>query len=633
MSTTSQPRPLLPRQYSKVPGGFDTDDDLSPIKTEFDHVQACLDYEGQSLLSPNNGQRADVPGQGAIGDQSKLVPGNDSIVDEEEMRNKLVDMESSFLPELSPFGPPKVSGSEDEFMFGSPNHANQQHDHTGLQDSSFEHYQTPAPGRDQKLPHPLDSQEPTPDHANTSSLETMSSSPTAAAAARTVSRVISLASIGGYETAEEERPASYSNSDSDHVNGEDATPKNNSVLLRPSPRASSLTPTQPRLDRDYEEAANGDVDEENATLPRNPKRRPKFLNSRHASQRSSYSSYTSNTTTSTEAASDLTIGAEYALQTGGAMPYKSSTSSRPHTELSRSISLGSMASGVSTLSDNEEPHGPANSGMDNLHILPEEEYSSTADQTSKPNESAQTPTLASKFSKYNADLATPHQYRTETVGIARRLEDGSHASSPDRRIGLPTPATARSKNLTLKEQSSTIDKLQKENWDLKLKIQFMSNLINQRSEEGVNAIMSENVELRTDKYKAAQEIRKQKRLVRELGFKLKELEENNMGRAKDQKDASLPSRGDNAASETETEMLYLRERVENYEIEIEKLRQESAAKDVEKRRLAEVVKSMNERRAGGSDVGVREEMVCHDPNLSSPAYSLTTMIGYVEGSS
>ena len=611
MSTTSQPRPPLPRQYSKVPGGFDTDDDLSPIKTEFDRVQVNLDHEGQSLLSPNNVQHADSPGGGAMEDQWKLIQENDSIIDEEEMRKKLGDVESSFLPELSPFGPPKVSGSQNESMFGFRSHANLQHDHTGLQDSSFEHYQTPAPGGDEQLPNLLGSPESSLDHANTSSLETMSSSPTAAAAARTVSRVISLASIGGYETAEEERPATSGTSDSDHVNGEDATPKNNSVFLRPSPRASSLTPTQPRLDRDSEEAANGDVDEENPTLPRSSKRRPKFLNSRHASQRSSYSSYTSNTTTSTEAASDLTIGAEYALQTGGAMPYRSSVSSRPHTELSRSISLGSMASGVSTLSDSEEPRGASNSGVENLHILPEEENSSTADQASKldENESAHTPTFfASKSSKYGADLTTPQQNRTGTIDTARMRGEGIHASSPDRRIGLPTPATSRSKNLTLKEQSSTIDKLQKENWDLKLKIQFMSNLINQRSEEGVNAIMSENVELRTDKYKAAQEIRKQKRLVRELEFKLKELEETNLARAKNQDDARSLSRVDNT-SEVETEVLYLRERVESYQVEIEKLRQESAAKDVEKRRLAEVVKSMNERKTGGSDIGVREEMV------------------------
>ena len=82
-------------------------------------------------------------------------------------------------------------------------------------------------------------------------------------------------------------------------------------------------------------------------------------------------------------------------------------------------------------------------------------------------------------------------------------------------------------------------------------------------------------------------------------------------------------------------MLYMRERVETYQVEVEKLRQESAAKDVEKRRLAEVLKSMNERRAGGSDVGIREEMVCHNPSLPfyPSLYLLTPMIGYVEGSS
>ena len=57
----------------------------------------------------------------------------------------------------------------------------------------------------------------------------------------------------------------------------------------------------------------------------------------------------------------------------------------------------------------------------------------------------------------------------------------------------------------------------------------------------------------------------------------------------------------------EEEVLYLRERVETTEIEVEKLRAENMAKETEKRRLAEMVRSLGDSRAGSSDVGSREE--------------------------
>ena len=608
-------RPHLSRQHSKVPGGFETDDDLSPIKAEFEDVGIKLRHEQDSAVANDSDQSSNrIIGSNEDGRSS--MPGNDSIVDENEMGRKLLDVESSFMPEFSPIG---SSGGPSMEKQGSPASLSSSAkasgsyalSHLGEDDeppsTPPQYYQTPAPERE-GLSQRHNSPELRAHHANTSSLETMSSSPTVAAAARSVSRVISLASMGGYETAEES-PSKKFGEENEQSDGKDATPKNNHAPSRLSSRAGSPTPTKPRDSGDTEEAANGDIDEDEPGLLQHPRRRPKYLSSRYGSQRSSYSSYNSRTTTSTEAASDLTVGVEYALQTGGAVPFSSSISSRAQPELSRSISFGSMASGISALSDGEDRQKLVNHPLENLGSLIEEGNSSPGDRALPFEEDSlpHTPRAMGTFSESAGNTVVSQDSRPkETPNTARGYLDKSNASSPERRIGLPTPTTGRGKNLTLKEQSSTIDKLQKENWDLKLKIQFMSNLISQRSEEGVNSIMSENVELRTEKYKAAQEIRKQKRLVRELEFKIREIEESKVVRKLDQ----VQSKDVEATQEMKVEITFLRERMEIYEIEIEKLRQEGATKDGEKRRLAEVVKSMSERRTGGSDIGIREEVVC-----------------------
>jgi hypothetical protein len=601
MESPAKTKPILQRQHSRIPGGFDTDDDLSPIKTEFDIGGLGENIGGLGDGKHGYGQR------GAVGeDGQSLLLGNDSIIDENEMARKLMDVESSFLPELSPLAKPAKSGSEDDYISGTFHISETSMERRASTPS--EEYQTPAPGKHDDVTPTEQSPDSKLDHPNTSSLETMSSSPTAAAAARTVSRAISLASIGGYETAEEHNASATEQSDNDQEDSKEATPK--TVTMRQQPPSPPDTPTPMKVEPSNasEEAENGDVDEEHTTLSSTPRKRPKVLSSRQASQRSSYSSYTSNTTNSTEGASDLTVGAEYALQTGGAMPYRASTTSRPHIDLARSISLSSMASGVSNLSEGDEKVKLGSVRLDGLRPLVEEGDSSLMDSTG--HLLPLTPTPVTK-SAVNGGVygAVEQRGDSEIQGTARDRRDGLNTYSPDRRIGLPTPGTARGKNLTLKEQSSTIDKLQKENWDLKLRIKFMNDLINQRSEEGVNAIMSENVNLRTDKVKARKEIRELKSMIRDLEFRLKKMEENKLAQNGLQKAKDKTLENSELTRSLETEINFLRERVTTYQVEIEKLRFEGATKDGERRRLAEVMKTMSDNRVGGSDNGAREEMV------------------------
>ena len=473
-----------------------------------------------------------------------------------------------------------------------------------------EMYQTPAPRRAASPGYGSG-----PEHANTSSLETMSSSPTAAAAARTISRVVSMSSIEGYETADDQN---HANSTFDKLEedaaAQEATPRQDTMPSTTTSQAESPTPTKPTFN-EAEDSADGDVDDFDYNSVRSRKR-PKFFSSRLASQKSSYTSYT---TTSTEGASDVTLGADYALQSGGVVPFGGSLSSRPNTEHSRSTSLGSLASGISGLSDGDDIINSVSGGLErNLETLDEEDDlpgMGGRRRLGQDNPSAPaTPKGTSAMMNTPTDTVIAQHVREIQVPatIAREYTNQNRLASPEKRNGMPTPSIGRNgKSLTLKEQSSTIDRLGKENWDLKIKIHYLDAALNQRSDEGVKAMTSENVELKTAKIKYQREIRELKRKIRELERRLKETEERladrttNVPTGKNTKTADPES-----VQEMEVEINFLRERVESYVTEVEKLRNEGVAKEGEKRRLAEVVKAMGESRNGEGDPGVREEMVC-----------------------
>lgn len=106
------------------------------------------------------------------------------------------------------------------------------------------------------------------------------------------------------------------------------------------------------------------------------------------------------------------------------------------------------------------------------------------------------------------DLAIP----TDTV-IAKNVLDieipGTFAKqypqnhdefSPDKNMAGMTPSLGRmSKSLTLKEHRSTVERLGKENFDLKMKIHFLDQALQARSDESVKDMITENVQLKSDK--------------------------------------------------------------------------------------------------------------------------------------
>ena len=639
------------RQQSRVPGGFDTDDDLSPIKTEYLEEEEYPEtaHQGAHTRSTIKAGEGSSGLEAPSDDGRSQLAGEASMLDEKDMRRRLMDMDSSFLPEISPAAQNMKSSMDDTFIFSEdrsnsstvaepPNtgrgHNQAEHDNTNLDRPTDdlnpkspmtppESYQTPAP-------RPGYDEEDDDRNINTSSLETLSSSPTAAAAARTISRVVSNASIGGYQTADDQTSPKTPKTEV-HTTAADEEPTPRKQLATPTfPQAASPTPKKPAAQHDIEEAANGDVDDVELDSPRSRKR-PKYLNSRMDSQRSSYSSYT---TTSTEGGSDVTLGADFALQSGGAAPYGGSLSSRPTRDLSRTISLGSMASGVSNLSDGEDRIRAVSGAVDtNLDILNEEDDAAARQARSGSRDGdppgPETPVGAGRslntptetvISRHVRDLKVP-------ATVARGFRD--RPASPEKRNGV---SSRSGKNLTLKEQSSTIDKLVKENWDLKLKIKFLDDNLNRRSEEGMKSVIQENVEMRTLKFTLQKEIRELKRDKREFERQLKEKSEEltkHLKNARTEPPEGVP--GPEELHDMEDELSYLRERVTSYEVEVETMRHESSKQEDEKRRLAEMVETVRRKGArGGSDVGAREEIVRNVPLCSRLWHILSIIIGHVE---
>ncbi|OJD21414.1 hypothetical protein ACJ73_07245 [Blastomyces percursus] len=584
---------------------------------------------------------------------------NQTALDEKDMRQKLLDMESSFLPEPSTIdvaATPGVPAPDDTYLIGVGDRDLSQ---VGEDDSRETPpspttppgaYKTPAARRATKLEPSLfedegDSEEKrgsehshdndnyedldlTPsakgnDTINTSSLETISSSPTAAAAARTVSRATSTAmsnsSLRRSASQRRERDDSQLSSiDDDNVN---ATPRRSTRNISPTRAASRQL-----QDTTGVSGSEGDTPHDSGSASERRRKRPKFLTSRQSVHR--FSSSSTATIGTDTASSEAAMGVDFAIQSGGAAPANHSgqlshSHGRRKKELSRSISLGSMASGVSGMSDDnlmEQQRGFSGVSDVSLHTLDEEDSTSQARPGSSGKKSVTDPMTPKAQPRDQPPPETAIAGHMKDIPIpatlARQLRESTLGISPDKRGGSPTPAFGRSgKSLTLKEQSSTIDRLSKENFDLKMRIHFLNEALNKRSEEGVKEMISENVELKSDKIKLQKDNQALRRNIRDLEKQLRDRkgEEGDGDREKSEREDGVDAEDEDGQGQghggvDEEELTYMRERIETYEVEIERLRSESISRESEKRRLAKMVKSLGEGRVGiGSDAGAREE--------------------------
>ncbi|PSR81648.1 hypothetical protein BD289DRAFT_462035 [Coniella lustricola] len=326
--------------------------------------------------------------------------------------------------------------------------------------------------------------------------------------------------------------------------------------------------------------------------------RPKYLRSRMSSHRSSDSDFAAG-----DVESDATIGtadlrADYALQSGGAVPaVNMSRNSSMSNIITRQISMGSMASDF-----REDSTGRI--GLEPLEPLNED------DDIPFGSEQLKTPRGSRQSLSEPTDTVIARHVRNVQVpeSLAREYKTKSGLVTPRRKtseVNLNASASSNrtGKNLTLKEQSSTIERLSKENFDLKLKVMFLSDRLDKLSEEGIKEMISENVELKTSLAVLQRDNKVLRRRVKELERKAKDDDER-PGTAKSGASSTGQTAGDyEQQAANEEELLYLRERVEEYISEIERLRQENLGKEAEKRRMAEVVRNLqtlNESRMGES---------------------------------
>ena len=528
----------------------------------------------------------------ALPDDSRVDP--TAPFDDSDVHAHLQDVESSFRAPVSPLpNQPTAAVNDDSYLFDVPSRP---HPSPGLpplvEEGTSPRSSSPAkaafvedakssPSHDDTMS--SESQDYTANALNTTSeLENLMSSPTTAAAARTISRAISSASNrSGTTVRAQDLDESHDTSTDDARPAATSTPNQRQTLSVPSAFSS----------RQHSSPSPSGIAVDAGNTPGFALRGQgqKFLRSHRSS------------TSSVEDAddSDATVNrdADFALQSGGAFP-NAETPRQSSGFLSRSVSMGSMASGIDELHDGSR-------GAAQLEPLEED----TAYQDSNHN-AFQTPKPARDTGSLNAPTDTVIARRVQNVRVPESL-----AKEYKFRGGLVTPrrpsefsasaapasaAPSRSgKNLTLKEQSSTIERLSKENFDLKLKVMFLSDRLDKVSEEGVKEMISENVELKTSLAVIQRENKAMRKRVKELEKQLLKEDDERPSTAKSGASSEGPVY-DDAAREREEELYYLRERMEEYVVEVERLRHECMNKEAEKRKLNEVVRSFGERTANES---------------------------------
>ncbi|KAG6207891.1 hypothetical protein E4U35_000585 [Claviceps purpurea] len=524
-----------------------------------DSILQLLPQTGQVSASDNRAGRSAVESSYIEAVTLEASTVQDETISEEAVRQHFIDVESSFLPALSPIATGTLVQDTHEVEDSMDT----------VSESNLEPSDQPREARENPVVHVEDT---------TAGLENIDSSPTAAAAARSVSREVSVASSPSRESA---AMVTTSADDSEFKNDND-----NSFL---SGTEDPFVRSQNAPDRPDSRS--------NAGNSLRIGKRSKYLRSRYGSTRSSTSSFVTNSDSQDGSDATVGIGLDYALSSGGAVPALGaprSTSNPFH----RSISIGSVVSGFG---------GDDSYDSSSRHLEPLPEVSTPVQ--AHHNDVLQTPKASSENLRVTAPTDTVLAQHVKNVQVPESL-----AKEYRFKNGLQTPrqpfplslgagtATKPGKNLTLKEQSSTIERLSKENFDLKLKVMFLSDRLDRLSEEGIKEMISENVELKTSLAVLQRDNKVLRKRVKELEKQAKEDEQRPSTADSADQTAKL---SDEEAYEREQEVIFLRERVEEYASDIEKLRTESLSRESEKRRLAEIVKTLSERT--GASLGQQEE--------------------------
>ena len=561
------------------------------------NVKITADNDADSLHTKSEQDLPPLPSDSSLEDLSLAsIPANSSQLSnpdgsallERHVKKRLMDIESSFMPDdASPSGnaTAPVPGADDTYLFGgSPGNTRHLTKTPAIpEEGESDLLSDTTPATSYKTPYPdqaaTDSGTDADDSTDTSKLSTMLSSPAAAAMERNLNRASNpLNRKDGYEDANK------------HTDGQVHNDGKYGFTPILTSDAQPITSSATRVSQ-----------------------RPSFLQSRTSTQRSSLSSIAGRSDTSD--GTDITVGADYALQSGGALP--ESGVEHDHPTLSRLPSLSSVTSSLTSSHSDLMPQYSRTRSSTSGTGMAIETALGRLDEEDRDSQPA-TPRATSLAAPTDTVIAQHVQNIQVPETIAREYRE-RHAStrSPERRHAIGLSYSSRSKhNLTLKEQNSKIDKLSKENFDLKLKIHFLDQALQNRSDEGVKDMINKNVQLQTDLANEKKENQTLRRKIREMERKMKAQEEQPKKKPPADPDNDGQSDSDDEKAELEEEIIYMKEVMVQMQSEVERLREETLNKEVEKRRLAEYVKSMGETRSSEHAAGMEETIVSLFVNLA-----------------
>ncbi|KAK5686132.1 hypothetical protein LTS10_002246 [Elasticomyces elasticus] len=534
-------------------------------------------------------------------------------MDEQEMRRHFMDVESSFMPDVGHAAPAQEGrlGVDDTYLeLGQPKHTpssdrtfgslrksrqasyqyrDQQQRSEDEPETPADAYKTPAPGRDEDEQEDQDGHEGMEDGASPSSPAQAAArrnharNGSAASATRAISMAVSSSSIAS-------RPSSS--------------------IGRPTSKGSTVRPGSSRGPEDVSlpRSENPSMLSFNAVHSMSPSRlsaRPSYMNSRHASQQSSISTSSLTSRSST----DTAINADYALLSGGAMSNSTSMLGQSRDKRNEMLRLPSFGSVVSYMDRDSDGPPSLSRGVSGNNLTSrfggrldglEEERPETP-RASMSNVQAPTDTvLAQRVESIQVPETVARDFRARNRSPVRPSSSGGN--------GVGTQDRPR-RTLTLKEQNSKIDKLTKENFDLKLKIHFLDQALQSRSDDGVKELIDKNVQFQTDLANERKESQNLRRKMRELERRVQE-QEDGLKEAMKRRVVEEDDQSDDdptLQAEMHEEILYLRQQLDHFENKVTTLREEGMTKELEKRKMAEHMRSMAGSREEASS-GLKETM-------------------------
>ena len=187
------------------------------------------------------------------------------------------------------------------------------------------------------------------------------------------------------------------------------------------------------------------------------------------------------------------------------------------------------------------------------------------------NKEPQTPKNAKPPMPHPTMTAVNNQVSQVMVPATIARQISSNLKYPQYQYGVSPRKWNSPGGPTLKEQEAVIQKLGKENFDLKIKVYYLNQKLSMTSEEGIAEVHQENVDLKLKVVSLRKEVRMLKQQLRDAKL--------DRPRMEDMKNEEEEEEADRDRREMEIEIVELREKVERYELEFQRLKRRMAGEN------------------------------------------------------